>query len=76
MKGFRYQRDVGGFTLIELLITITVLAILSALAVPAYSDYTIRSKITECINGAAQQRSKTSGICLQAVGEAEFLMGY
>jgi type IV pilus assembly protein PilA len=42
-----------GFTLIELMIVIAVVAILVALAVPAYNDYTIRSKIAECINGAA-----------------------
>jgi type IV pilus assembly protein PilA len=42
-----------GFTLIELMISITILAILLALAVPAYKDYSIRSKIVECINGAA-----------------------
>jgi type IV pilus assembly protein PilA len=42
-----------GFTLIELMITITIVAILVAMAVPAYSDYTIRSKVIECINKAA-----------------------
>jgi len=42
-----------GFTLIELMIVIAIVAILVALAVPAYRDYTVRSKIAECINGAA-----------------------
>lgn len=42
-----------GFTLIELMIVIAIVAILVALAVPAYQDYTIRAKVTECINGAA-----------------------
>ncbi|MDX1459887.1 MAG: pilin [Xanthomonadales bacterium] len=42
-----------GFTLIELMIVVAIVAILVALAVPAYKDYTIRSKIAECINGAA-----------------------
>lgn len=42
-----------GFTLIELMIVIAIVAILVALAVPAYQDYTIRSKVAECINGAA-----------------------
>jgi type IV pilus assembly protein PilA len=42
-----------GFTLIELMIFIAIIAILVAVAVPAYNDYTIRSKIAECVNGAA-----------------------
>ena len=42
-----------GFTLIELMIVIAIVAILVALAVPAYQDYTIRSKVAECINNAA-----------------------
>ena len=42
-----------GFTLIELMIAIAIVAILLVMAVPAYQDYTIRSKIAECVNGAA-----------------------
>jgi len=42
-----------GFTLIELMLVIGILAILVAMAVPAYQNYAVRSKITECINGAA-----------------------
>ena len=53
MYYFKQHRSNRGFTLIELMITIAVVAILVSLAVPAYKDYTIRAKITECINGAA-----------------------
>lgn len=53
MNRFKSNRSVRGFTLIELMITIAVIAILVALAVPAYSDYSIRAKVAECINGAA-----------------------
>ena len=42
-----------GFTLIELMIAIAIVAILIVMAVPAYQDYTIRSKVIECVNGAA-----------------------
>ena len=49
-----------GFTLIELMIVIAIVAILVALAVPAYQDYTIRAKIVECINGAAVAKVQVS----------------
>ena len=49
-----------GFTLIELMIVIAILAILVALAVPAYRDYAIRSKIAECINNAAVAKIQVS----------------
>ena len=42
-----------GFTLIELMIVIAIVAILVALAVPAYQDYTIRAKVGECVNNGA-----------------------
>ena len=49
-----------GFTLIELMIVIAIVAILVALAVPAYQDYTIRAKVGECVNAAAVPKLQIS----------------
>jgi len=45
-----------GFTLIELMITIAIIAILAAIALPAYNDYTQRAKLTEAFTALSDFR--------------------
>ena len=49
-----------GFTLIELMIVIAILGILIAIALPAYQDYTIRTKNSECLSVAASAKVAVS----------------
>ena len=51
----------GGFTLIELMVVVAIVGILAAIAIPAYTDYTIRSKVVDLLNVA--------GVCKTSVAE-------
>jgi type IV pilus assembly protein PilE len=45
-----------GFTLIELMITVAVIAILSAVALPSYREYVIRGNVPEATSRLATKQ--------------------
>jgi type IV pilus assembly protein PilA len=63
------KKNMQGFTLIELMIVVAIIAILLVIAIPAYQDYTIRTRVSEGVNLAAAAKLAVSETTLDRGGQ-------
>ncbi len=63
----RITTNAKGFTLIELMIVIAIIAIILTLALPVYTNYSIRAKLGEALSVAAAAKTAVAATCNEHV---------